>query len=414
MALPIRWHAVESISNLGLSILPAKLILPGIFIIGCILSFAMGTSMGTVVALAPIAIKIAQKTNCNMALICGAVVGGLVALMKKMGGVDWLLYHLTKGVRTKRGAEFSIAVLVSLIDIATTNNTVSIIAAGMGMALAAFQCQDLSSDKQMGFLEQASNVIATARPTTENRMKLITEKCLSVAKEDLVNGESVDEAITMNTIDSLNRRYFIMDKVAKNLIDKIPQGGTVLTQCYGETIIGMLLRESIEQKHPIKFVCAETRPYLQGARLIASCCAEMGFETTVVSDNMIAFMIANHKVDVFTSAADIIAQDGHIANKVVTYQIAILAKYFGIPYFVTGIPYVDKKDKSSIKIEMRDSNQVLTCNGIRHTLDGVQSIYLAFDITPPSLIGAVVADKGCFSPYDLEHYFNNDYENKFY
>lgn len=72
MALPIRWHAVESISNLGLSILPAKLILPGIFIIGCILSFAMGT----VVALAPIAIKIAQKTNCNMALICGAVVGG--------------------------------------------------------------------------------------------------------------------------------------------------------------------------------------------------------------------------------------------------------------------------------------------------------------------------------------------------
>ena len=58
MSLPIRWHAVESISNLGLSILPAKLILPGIFIIGCILSFAMGTSMGTVVALAPIAINI--------------------------------------------------------------------------------------------------------------------------------------------------------------------------------------------------------------------------------------------------------------------------------------------------------------------------------------------------------------------
>ena len=97
----------------------------------------------------------------------------------------------------------------------------------------------------------------------------------------------------------------------------------------------------------------------------------MGFETTVVSDNIIAFMMANHKVDVFTSAADTIAQDGHIANKMETYQIAILAKYFGIPYFVTGIPDVDKKDKSSIKIEMRDSNQVLTCNGIRHTLDGV-------------------------------------------
>ena len=76
MALPIRWHAVESISNLGLSILPAKLILPGIFIIGCILSFAMGTSMGTIIALMPVALDVAMKTGVNPALMAGIVVGG--------------------------------------------------------------------------------------------------------------------------------------------------------------------------------------------------------------------------------------------------------------------------------------------------------------------------------------------------
>ena len=65
----------------------------------------------------------------DMALIA-VLVGGLVALMKHLGGIDWLLYNLTKGVKTRRGAEFSIAALVSLIDIATTNNTISIIAAG--------------------------------------------------------------------------------------------------------------------------------------------------------------------------------------------------------------------------------------------------------------------------------------------
>lgn len=257
-------HAVDSVSNLGLSILPSNMILPGIFLIACLLSFAMGTSMGTVAALAPIAIDVATKTDSNVALLCGIVVGGamfgdnlsfisdttiaatrtqevtmkskfkanilivlpavlinciilalqpidtsgisggtynynlvnilpyvlviilslvgmnvinvmtlgvlsglviglihgdfgltgfmktihegmmgmqdmaiiavlvggLVAVMKHLGGIDWLLHNLTKNVKSRRGAEFSIAALVSLIDIATTNNTISIIAAG--------------------------------------------------------------------------------------------------------------------------------------------------------------------------------------------------------------------------------------------------------------------------------------------
>lgn len=69
-------HAVESVTNLGLSILPSKLILPGLFLIGCILSFSMGTSMGTVAALMPIAVDIANKTGFNIALVSGVVVGG--------------------------------------------------------------------------------------------------------------------------------------------------------------------------------------------------------------------------------------------------------------------------------------------------------------------------------------------------
>lgn len=185
-------------------------------------------------------------------------------------------------------------------------------------------------------------------------------------------------------------------------------------QCYGETIIGMLLREAIEQKKDIKFFCAETRPYLQRARLTASCCTEMCFETTVISDNMVAYLMSSQKIDLFTSAADSISQDGHIANKVGTYQIALLAKCFGVHYFVTGIPDADKQDKSSIKIEMRDPEQVMELNGIKHTLNGVQAIYPSFDITPPAFIGAVVTDRGFYSPYDLRSYFKDNPENNFY
>lgn len=287
-------------------------------------------------------------------------------------------------------------------------------AAGMGMALASHECEELAFEERIAYLEKASEKIATARPTTANRMRLITEKCVSVGKAALIAGDDPTETIKQATIDSLNKRYFTMNKVAKFLIEKIPDEGTVLTQCFGETIIGMLLREAIEQKKKIEFYCAETRPYLQGARLTASCCAEMGFKTTIVSDNMIAYLMSSQSIDLFTSAADSIARDGYIANKVGTYQIALLAKYFGIPYFVTGIPDADKKDRNMIKIEMRDSEQVMELNGIKHTLEGVKAIYPSFDITPPELIGAVVTDDGFYSPYDLDRYFKVHSENHFY
>lgn len=287
-------------------------------------------------------------------------------------------------------------------------------AAGMGMALASHQCEGQSAEKRMAYLEKASEKIATTRPTTANRMRLITEKCVNVGKSALENGDDPTEAIKQATINSLNHRYFTMNKVAKFLIKKIPDAGTVLTQCFGETIIGMLLREAIEQKKKIRFYCAETRPYLQGARLTASCCAEMGFETTVISDNMIAYLMSSQHIDLFTSAADSIAQDGHIANKVGTYQIALLAQHFSVPYFVTGIPDADKKDKTSIKIEMRDPEQVMELNGIKHTLKGVGALYPSFDVTPPELIGAIVTDQGFYSPYDLASYVKNHSANDFY
>lgn len=287
-------------------------------------------------------------------------------------------------------------------------------AAGMGMALASYQSKDLAPEERIAYLREASETIATARPTTANRMRLITEKCLRVAEAALAIEHDPTEAIKQNTIDSLNRRYFTMSKVAEYLIDKIPDGGTVLTQCFGETIIGTLLREAKQQGKQLRFFCAETRPYLQGARLTASCCAEMGFETTVVTDNMIAYLMTHEKIDIYTSAADTIAQDGYIANKVGTYQIALLANRFGIPYFVTGIPDTDKKTKDSIKIEMRNPEQVLEMNGIKHTLPGVIAIYPSFDVTPPELIGGIVTDRGIFSPYDLASYMEENPENTFY
>ena len=281
-------------------------------------------------------------------------------------------------------------------------------AVGMGMALAAYQVRDKSRDKQKEFLNQAAYDLAHCRPTTANRYGKITYRCAEVGAQALDEGADPIQAIVENTVESLNRRYSTMQIVGDHLERLIPEGGAILTQCYGETIIGTVIRAAKRTGKNFRVFCAETRPYLQGARLTSSCFAEMGFDTTLLTDNMIAYAMQNEGISLFTSAADSIARDGHIANKVGTFQIAILAKYFGIPYYVTGIPDEDKMTKDDIVIEMRDPSQVLNYRGIQSTLPQVKAIYPSFDVVPPHLISGAVTDKGVFVPYMLNDYFTSD------
>lgn len=281
-------------------------------------------------------------------------------------------------------------------------------AAGMGMALAAYEIREKGKEKQISFLKQAACEISHARPTTANRMKLVTDGCLTAGLKALEKGESVVNAMFERTLESLNRRYSTMEKVGEYLAALFPKNGTILTQCFGETIVGMMLRAARKNGNDVKIYCAETRPYLQGARLTSSCCSQMGFDTTVITDNMVAYAMQNKNISLFTSAADTIARDGHIANKIGTFQIAVLAQKFGIPYFVTGIPDADKLTGKDIVIEERDPKQVLSYREIPNTLPEVKGIYPSFDITPPRLISGIVTDKGVYVPYMLNEYFESE------
>lgn len=280
-------------------------------------------------------------------------------------------------------------------------------AAGMGMALAAYEARDLKGEDLIRFLEDAAKTISTARPTTSTRLKKVTEGSIKAAKRAMEKGENVIEALFQESINSLNRRYSAMNEVAKYLCDLIPDGGKVLTQCFAETIIGTMTRTLKDQGKDVKFYCTETRPYYQGARLTATCISEMGFDTTVITDNMVAYTMENIGIDLFTSATDTITLDGHVANKVGTHQIALLAREFKVPYYVTGMPDGEKKGKDDIVIELRDPSLVLG----DHTAKGVKAIYPSFDITPPELIRGFVTDKGIYKPSELKKYLETDYKS---
>ena len=278
-------------------------------------------------------------------------------------------------------------------------------AAAMGMALAAYECRNMNEAAQKDYLRKAAYTISHARPSTVDRMVRICEGCYKVAEIALASGIDVPQAIVDHTVRTNNDRYNKIKKIAKHLVDMFPQNGKVLTRCFGETIVGQMLAEARERGNELKIYCAETRPYFQGARLTASVAKDMGFDVTLITDNMPAYAIQNEKIDVFTSAADVICQDGHVVNKVGTFQIAIVAKYMGIPYFVTGAPDLGHPTVESTHIEMRDPDFVLQAMGVRTAMEGVKGYYPSFDITPPHLVSGVVTDAGIFSPYDLRRYF---------
>ena len=147
-------------------------------------------------------------------------------------------------------------------------------AVGMGMALAAYESRNLAENERIEFLKKAAFDLGNARVTTANRYSKITNKCFEIAKDAILKGEDPVDKIVEETINSLNRRYSIMRKVGENLLGLIEENSTVLTQCYGETIIGALIAIAKERNKNFKVICAETRPFLQGARLTASCFAE--------------------------------------------------------------------------------------------------------------------------------------------
>ena len=279
------------------------------------------------------------------------------------------------------------------------------VAAAMGMVLAAHECRGKSAQEQTEYLTKAAYTISHARPTTVKRMEQVVGACLEAAKEALDAGISdVTDAVMQNAIDQNNTRYARIGKAGRYLAELFPEHGAVMTQCFAETILGMMLREARAMGKDVRFFCPETRPYFQGSRLTASVIYDMGFDVTVITDNMPAFVMKNEGIDLFTSAADVICGDGHVVNKVGTYQIAIAAERHGVPYYVSGAPDHGHPTVDTVRIEMREPSFVLQAMGTPTANQNVKGYNPAFDITPPELVTGVVTPEGVLSPYHLDEY----------
>jgi methylthioribose-1-phosphate isomerase len=186
----------------------------------------------------------------------------------------------------------------------------------------------------------------------------------------------------------------------------IPQGARVMTHCnagalatagYG-TALGVI-RSSKHKK--ISVIANETRPYLQGARLTAFEMVQEGIPVTLITDNMAGHLMSKGEVDVIVVGADRIAANGDVANKIGTYQLAVLAKRHNIPFYVAApLSTFDAKipDGSHIPIEERPAAEVMGYGDKRWAPQGVSVRNPAFDVTPAELITGIICEKGIAAP----------------
>jgi methylthioribose-1-phosphate isomerase len=190
----------------------------------------------------------------------------------------------------------------------------------------------------------------------------------------------------------------------------LPEEGGVLTHCnagalatcgYG-TALGVI-RSAVEQGKRIEVFADETRPFLQGARLTAWELMADGIQTTVICDNMAASLMRAGEIQAVVVGADRIAANGDVANKIGTYNVAILAKEHGIPFYVAA-PWstIDLATATgeAIPIEERPAVEVTHHGGKQLTPNGVGICNPAFDVTPAKYVSAIVTERGVLrAPY---------------
>ena len=190
----------------------------------------------------------------------------------------------------------------------------------------------------------------------------------------------------------------------------LPQEGGVLTHCnagalatcgYG-TALGVI-RSAVEQGKRIHVFADETRPFLQGARLTAWELMASNIPTTVICDNTAASLMRQGRIQAVVVGADRIAANGDTANKIGTYNVAILAKEHAIPFYVAA-PWstIDLATATgdSIPIEERSPLEVTHHGGKQLTPNGVGICNPAFDVTPAKYVTAIITERGVLrAPY---------------
>ena len=285
------------------------------------------------------------------------------------------------------------------------------ICAGYCLAALAEQRKDLPPARFAEELHRLSAYLNSSRPTAVNLSWALNRlgrlaHTMPEAAPAAVAAALREEAIAIHKEDIAMCRA-----ISEHGLTLIKDGDGILTHCnagplatsqYG-TALGPLLLGT-ERGMKFRVFADETRPLLQGARLTAYELDKAGVDVTLICDNMASIVMKNGWIDACFVGCDRVAANGDTANKIGTSGVAILAKHYGIPFYVLGpTSTIDLAcpDGDHIQIELRDPEEIRSKFYARPMAPaGVKCYDPAFDVTSHDLIAGIVTEKGiCRPPY---------------
>ncbi len=290
--------------------------------------------------------------------------------------------------------------------------------AGYGMAQAALEVLKAGDFEE--YMKEAEKTIRSTRPTAQNlfyavkRVRKAIDAALTEGNEAAAKAAVKEaEAIAAEDAESC-------EAIGKNGASLLKEGARVLTHCNAGWLafvdwgsaLSPVYAAAREGKKPFVWV-DETRPRVQGARLTSWELLNEKVNHAVIADNAAGFFFAKGEVDIVIVGADRIARNGDVANKIGTYEKALLAREHNVPFYCaapTSTIDFDCPNGKEIPIEERSEDEVLCMWGLSEK-GNVESIRLApkgsrarnpaFDITPNKLVKGFITEKGIFKPEEL-------------
>ncbi|MGH7616053.1 MAG: S-methyl-5-thioribose-1-phosphate isomerase [Gemmatimonadaceae bacterium] len=283
------------------------------------------------------------------------------------------------------------------------------VTAAMALSLAVDETER-DRESALSHVIRAAGRLKSARPTAVNLAWAI-DRVIGVALR-VKDASQLRAAIRDEATHILDEDRAMCRGIGEAGAELISDGARILTHCNTGALatagIGTALAAiyvAAEQGKRVQVYAGETRPLLQGARLTAWELQRAGIPVCVLVDSAAASLMADGEIDMVLVGADRIATNGDAANKIGTYSLAVAAHHHGIPFYIAAPSSTfdpTTRNANGILIEQRAPDEVRRGFGVATTPPDVSVHNPAFDVTPGSLVSALVSEHGVHRPpYDF-------------
>jgi len=292
-------------------------------------------------------------------------------------------------------------------------------AIGVAAAYGIYVCMKSESYDSIDAMREdfsaLKKYLAGSRPTAVNlfwALNRMEKRFLEVCDQTDSTQESVLQSLLNESNSIFHEDQAMSIAIGKHGLTLFEKHMGIMTHCnagglattgYGTALAPLYL--GFEQGYDFKVYTNETRPLLQGSRLSAYELNKVGMNVTILCDNMASLVMKQGKIDAIIVGADRIAANGDTANKIGTSGVAILAKEYGIPFYVaapTSTFDLETAVGDDIVIEVRDGEEVVNGFSKRTGPEGVKVYNPAFDVTSSKYITAIITERGIISHPDTD------------